>query len=240
MIRMYFVFESALCQRKRREIATVLILKRIQSKLVFFTGSIQLPARIWSCNVRLHSKPRADKHCSELSYLCGMWGKGSCDKSLLPFCHSSLKRADASGIRSFLTFPFLMQENGLSSSWASSWLTLQEYCDVSSAAPVYSSKAAAPLAAFFERDLRRLHRILGLLTCRCGFCRAGLPYWLHHFCFLVLRDFCPSFPSPFCYPTPVYRRHLSFTNGRKSMDKRVRITLGPLFPLFVKAEMQGI
>lgn len=122
-------------------------IKRIQSKLVFFTGSIQLPARIWSCNVRLHSKPRADKHCSELSYLCGMWGKGSCDKSLLPFCHSSLKRADASGIRSFLTFPFLMQENGLSSSWASSWLTLQEYCDVSSAAPVYSSKAAAPLAA---------------------------------------------------------------------------------------------
>lgn len=151
-----------------------------------------------------------------------------------------LKRADASGIRSFLTFPFLMQEYGLSSSWASSWLTLQEYCDVSSAAPVYSSKAAAPLAASFERDLRRLHRILGLPMCRCGFCRAGLPYWLHHFCFLVLRDFCPSFPSPFCYPAPVYRRHLSVTNGRKSMDKRVCITLGPLFPLFVKAEMQGI
>lgn len=164
--------------------------------------------------------------------------KGSCDKSLLPFCHSALKRAGTSGVKSFLTFLFLMPEYGLSSSRASSWLSLQEYCETSSAAPVHSSKASTLLTASFERDSSRLHGILGLLMCRCGFCSAGLPYWLQHLCFLVLRDFCPSFPSPFYYPTPIYRCHLSFTNGRWSMDKRVHITLGPVFAL-VRARNAG-
>lgn len=175
----------------------------------------------------LHSKHRADKCGWELSCLCGMWGKGSCDGSLLHFCCSTLKRMGASGVKSFLTFLFPMPDYGLSSSWASSWLTLQD--------PVGS-------------PLQRLRTAVRLLLCWLlhweGLEEPARTSWFTWVRVWVLQSGA-SLPTAAVLGLGFkgflsFKHHLFFTSGRKRWI-RGSTSLWDLCPLFVWGqEMQGL